>query len=51
METVEDALQMMLAHPISAVGQHLTTYETLMQRARKVAEENVRNLAYYTGQG
>lgn len=29
-ETVEDALQMMLAHPISAVGQHLTTYETLM---------------------
>jgi iron-sulfur cluster protein len=29
-ETVEDALQMMLAHPISAVGQHLTTYETMM---------------------
>jgi L-lactate dehydrogenase complex protein LldF len=29
-ETVEDALQMMLAHPISAVGQHLTTYETIM---------------------
>ncbi|MEJ2165917.1 MAG: LUD domain-containing protein, partial [Desulfobacterales bacterium] len=29
-ETVEDALQLMLAHPISAVGQHLTTYETLM---------------------
>ena len=29
-ETIEDALQMMLAHPISAVGQHLTTYETLM---------------------
>ncbi len=29
-ETVEDALQMMLAHPISAVGQHLTTYVTVM---------------------
>ncbi len=29
-ETVEDALQMMLAHPISAVGQHLTTYVTMM---------------------
>ncbi|MBW2428632.1 MAG: lactate utilization protein, partial [Deltaproteobacteria bacterium] len=29
-ETVEDALLLMLAHPISAVGQHLTTYETLM---------------------
>lgn len=29
-ETVEDALQMMMAHPISAVGQSLTTYDTLM---------------------
>ena len=29
-DTVEDALQMMLAHPISAVGQHLTTYVTMM---------------------
>lgn len=29
-ETVEDALEMMLAHPISAVGQHLTTYVTVM---------------------
>ena len=29
-ETVEDALQMMMAHPISAVGQPLTTYETFM---------------------
>jgi L-lactate dehydrogenase complex protein LldF len=29
-ETVEDALQMMMAHPISAVGQPLTTYDTLM---------------------
>ena len=28
--SVEDALTMMLAHPISAVGQHLTTYVTLM---------------------
>ena len=29
-DSIEDALQMMLAHPISAVGQHLTTYVTLM---------------------
>ena len=29
-ETVEDALQMMLAHPVSAVGQHTTTYVTWM---------------------
>jgi len=29
-ETVEDALQMVFAHPISAVGQPLTTYVTLM---------------------
>ena len=29
-ETIEDALLLMLAHPISAVGQHLTTYVTLM---------------------
>jgi iron-sulfur cluster protein len=29
-ETVEDAFQMILAHPISAVGQHLTTYVTMM---------------------
>jgi len=29
-ETLEDALQMMMAHPISAVGQPLTTYETFM---------------------
>ncbi len=29
-ETVEDALQMMMAHPISAVGQHLTTYDTIL---------------------
>ncbi len=29
-ETVEDALEMMQAHPISAVGQHLTTYVTVM---------------------
>lgn len=28
--TVEDALMMMLAHPISAVGQMLTTYVTIM---------------------
>jgi iron-sulfur cluster protein len=28
--TVEDALQMMMAHPLSAVGQSLTTYVTLM---------------------
>lgn len=28
--TVEDALRMMLAHPISAVGQMLTTYVTVM---------------------
>ena len=29
-ETVEDAFQLILAHPISAVGQHLTTYVTMM---------------------
>jgi len=29
-ETVEDALLLMMAHPISAVGQPLTTYETFM---------------------
>jgi len=29
-DTVEDALMMMLAHPVSATGQHLTTYVTLM---------------------
>ncbi len=29
-ETVEDALLMMLAHPVSAVGQHTTTYVTWM---------------------
>tara|TARA_B100001123_G_scaffold426685_2_gene541189 strand:+ start:170 stop:2296 length:2127 start_codon:yes stop_codon:yes gene_type:complete len=29
-DTIDDALQMMLAHPISATGQHLTTYVTLM---------------------
>ncbi len=29
-DTFEDAMQMMLAHPISAIGQHLTTYVTLM---------------------
>ena len=29
-ETVTDAFQMILAHPISAVGQHLTTYVTMM---------------------
>jgi iron-sulfur cluster protein len=29
-ETLEDAFQMILAHPISAVGQHLTTYVTMM---------------------
>ena len=29
-ETVEDALQMMMAHPLSAVGQPLTTYVTMM---------------------
>jgi L-lactate dehydrogenase complex protein LldF len=29
-DTVDDAIQMILAHPISAVGQHLTTYVTLM---------------------
>jgi Fe-S oxidoreductase len=29
-ETIEDALQMILAHPLSAVGQSTTTYVTLM---------------------
>ncbi|MBI4557507.1 MAG: LUD domain-containing protein [Candidatus Hydrogenedentes bacterium] len=29
-ETIDDALQMMLAHPVSAVGQMLTTYVTVM---------------------
>lgn len=29
-DTFEDALMMMLAHPVSATGQHLTTYVTLM---------------------
>jgi len=29
-DTIDDALQMMLAHPISAVGQHLTTYVTFL---------------------
>jgi iron-sulfur cluster protein len=29
-ESIEDALQMMMAHPLSAVGQPLTTYVTLM---------------------
>jgi len=29
-DTIDDAIQMILAHPISAVGQHLTTYVTLM---------------------
>ena len=29
-ETVEDALQTMMAHPLNAVGQSLTTYVTLM---------------------
>lgn len=29
-ETLEDALKMMLAHPVSATGQILTTYVTLM---------------------
>lgn len=38
-ESVEDALQMMLAHPISAVGQHLTTYETLMGGRSPLGQE------------
>ena len=29
-DTIEDALMMMMAHPISAVGQHTTTYVTWM---------------------
>jgi len=29
-ETIDDALMMMMAHPVSAVGQHLTTYVTMM---------------------
>ena len=37
-ETVEDALQMMLAHPISAVGQHLTTYVTMMGGRSELGE-------------
>lgn len=37
-ETVEDALQMMLAHPVSAVGQHTTTYVTWMSGRSPLGE-------------
>ena len=38
-DTVEDALHMMLAHPISSVGQHLTTYVTTMAGRCPMGEE------------
>ncbi len=37
-DTVEDALMMMLAHPVSATGQHLTTYVTLMAGRSSLGE-------------
>lgn len=41
-DSIEDALQMMLAHPISAVGQHLTTYVTLMAGRSPMGEDDGR---------
>ena len=43
-ETVEDAFQMILAHPISAVGQHLTTYVTMMGGRSPLGEGDGRQL-------
>ncbi|MDP6042759.1 MAG: LUD domain-containing protein, partial [Candidatus Latescibacteria bacterium] len=37
-ETVDDALHMMLAHPVSAVGQHTTTYVTWMSGRSPLGE-------------
>lgn len=42
-ETLDDALIMMLAHPISAVGQHLTTYVTMMSGRSDLGEGGARN--------
>ncbi|KPJ76618.1 MAG: hypothetical protein AMJ54_10890 [Deltaproteobacteria bacterium SG8_13] len=37
-ETIDDAFQMMFAHPVSAVGQHLTTYVTMMSGRSPMGE-------------
>ena len=42
-ETVADAFQMILAHPISAVGQHLTTYVTFMGGRSPLGDGDGRN--------
>lgn len=41
-ETIEDALQMMLAHPLSAVGQMLTTYVTIMGGRSPLGDDNTK---------
>ena len=50
-ETVEDALQMMMAHPLSAVGQPLTTYVTLMAGRSPLGDGDGRTVApHHPGQ-